>query len=605
MRVGLGPWRKALVAGVLSVMSLLLRGQSARDLSVNVSAPAGVAVGSAASFSVELGGATGAGSVTVTAVFLPKATLDSSLPAGICSANTASAEMSTTVTCSATGLSSLMIKVVPLSPGTLTAVVGVIGSDPDPFMGNNRTTAVVMVTSGVTPTPTTTVTPTSTRTSTTPAGPTLTPTWTPTVTMTLTPSSTATRTPTVAATATPTSVPAPRVDSISPASGPVSGGSQVFVSGANFVASGAGGQLRLTLGGVPVSIPMGGVSSTLIFGVTGAHAAGLVDVAVTNPDGQTGTLSAGYLYVDPSGTPTNTPTATASNTPTLTASQTPTSPPNATQTPTRTPTPTVTATVTPTWTPTNTLTPTGTPTPTSPPNATQTPTRTPTPTPTVTVTVTPTRTPTSTLTPTGTPTPTPTPTLTKTPAATLTPTPGSRTFTDSFDRADSTVLGNGWTEVTGDLNLANMQLHNAAVAGDHLAVQSGLTGSTQTVSADFASAGNDSAPNFGLILRYQGPGRYYRIYRNTGGSKVLRISRVVNGAESVLKSIGVPNPAANVFFHLEGRVIGTTLTVTLDGVHKTSVTDSTYGPGAVGIVIHSGGGATPVHTADNFRATVE
>jgi hypothetical protein len=178
-------------------------------------------------------------------------------------------------------------------------------------------------------------------------------------------------------------------------------------------------------------------------------------------------------------------------------------------------------------------------------------------------------------------------------------------FTDSFDRADSTVLGNGWTEVTGDLNIASLQLHNAASATDHMAVQPGVTGSTQAVSADFASAGNNSDPSFGIVVRYQGPGRYYWIYRNTRGSSVLRISKIVNGVETILNSVKVPKPAANVFFHLEGRASGTTLTVALDGVDKGFVTDATYGSGAVGIMIHSGGGATPIHTADNFRAAVQ
>jgi hypothetical protein len=178
-------------------------------------------------------------------------------------------------------------------------------------------------------------------------------------------------------------------------------------------------------------------------------------------------------------------------------------------------------------------------------------------------------------------------------------------FTDSFDRANSSVLGNGWTEVAGDLNIANMQLRNAAPAGDHLAVQPGVTGSTQRVSADFASAGNNAAPSFGLVVRYRSPGNYYRIYRRIGGSSVLRISRFVNGVETVLKSVGVPNPVAKVFFHLEARASGTTLTVSLDGVDKASVTDAAYVSGAVGIVIRSGGGATPVHTADNFRAVMQ
>jgi len=159
--------------------------------------------------------------------------------------------------------------------------------------------------------------------------------------------------------------------------------------------------------------------------------------------------------------------------------------------------------------------------------------------------------------------------------------------------------------VAGDLNITNMQLRNAPTAGDHLAVQLGVTGSTQTVSADFASAGNNAAPSFGLVVRYQSPGNYYRIYRKIGGSSVLRISRFVGGVETVLKSVGVPNPVAKVFFHLEARASRTTLTVALDGVDKASVTDAAYASGAVGIVIRSGGGATPVHTADNFRAVVQ
>ncbi len=138
MRGVMALWKKGFLAGVAGMVSLLVLGQSPRDLSVSVAAPAGATVGSAAAFTVGIGGASGAASVTVTAVFLPRVSLDSSVPAGICSANTASAELSTTVTCAAAGLSSLVIRVVPQSQGVLTAVVGVIGSDADPFMGNNR-----------------------------------------------------------------------------------------------------------------------------------------------------------------------------------------------------------------------------------------------------------------------------------------------------------------------------------------------------------------------------------------------------------------------------------------------------------------------------------
>ena len=183
-------------------------------------------------------------------------------------------------------------------------------------------------------------------------------------------------------------------------------------------------------------------------------------------------------------------------------------------------------------------------------------------------------------------------------------------FSDNFDRANSTVLGNGWVEVAGDLSITNLHLENAAVAGDHMAAQPTLLGSTQTVSADFTSAGNNAAPSFGVVLRCQDcntagvpPSNYYRIYRATGGSSLLKISKVVGGVETVLKTTSISNPAANVQFHLQGSASGTTLTISVGAV-QTSVTDGTFASGAVGLVIRSGGGLTPIHQADNFQTTV-
>jgi hypothetical protein len=163
-----GSWKKGLVAWVAGVVSVLVLAQAPRDLSVSVAGPGGATVGTAAAFTVGIGGSSGVTGITVTAVFLPRVTLDSSVPAGLCTANTAIAEPSTTVTCAAAGLSSLVIRVVPQFQGTLTAVVGVIGSDPDPIMANNKASAMVSVTLGATPTPspTSASTPTSTRTST-------------------------------------------------------------------------------------------------------------------------------------------------------------------------------------------------------------------------------------------------------------------------------------------------------------------------------------------------------------------------------------------------------------------------------------------------------
>jgi hypothetical protein len=323
-----------------------------------------------------------------------------------------------------------------------------------------------------------------------------------------------------------------------------------------------------------------GYSATFSADCSGTLASGDAKTCtITNDDiGPTGT---------PTITPTNTPTTAASSTPTITPTNTPTA--AASSTPT----------ITPSATPTNAAS-----------TATPTPTITPTNTPTAASTNTPTNTPTNM------PTNTPTNTPTSTPAATPTPTPtpgGAVTFSDHFDRADSTVLGNGWVEVAGDLNIVSSHLENAAIAGDHMAAQPGLTGSIETVAADFTSAGNNAAPSFGVILRCQDcnspgvpPSNYYRIYRSTGGSSLLKISKVVGGVETVLKTVSIANPAAGVQFHLQGSANGNTLSVSV-GTVQTSVMEAvgTFASGTTGLFIHSGGGSTAVHQADNFQASIQ
>ena len=288
-------------------------------------------------------------------------------------------------------------------------------------------------------------------------------------------------------------------------------------------------------------------------------------------------------------TATFTPTFTATNTPTRTPTKTPTN--TRTATPTRTVTPTVT----------QTFTRTATKTPTS------TKTATPTPTPTATRTVPATQTPTGA--PTLTPTPTPTPTVTQasTPTQTSTPsptpTPGSASsFADSFDRPDSTDLGSGWAEIAGDLQIQSQELKNGSAVGDHIAVTTGFTAADQTVSADFASVDNNLGPRFGVILRYQDPQNYYRIYRMTGGASLLRISKIVGGVETVLASASLPNPTKNVFFHLEGKASGQTLTISLDATLRATATDGTFTAGLAGVVIQNGS-TTSLHRADNFLAS--
>ena len=92
-----------------------------------------------------------------------------------------------------------------------------------------------------------------------------------------------------------TANPAPTVTAITPNSGPSGGGNSVTISGTGF-ALGA----TVALGGTPASA-VNVVNSSTITAVAPAHAAGTVDVAVTNTDGQSGTLTGGYTYTSLAG----------------------------------------------------------------------------------------------------------------------------------------------------------------------------------------------------------------------------------------------------------------------------------------------------------------
>lgn len=90
---------------------------------------------------------------------------------------------------------------------------------------------------------------------------------------------------------------APTVSSIDLPFGPANGGALVNIAG-TFACStcSGGGTLGVTLGGVPLTSV--GCAADVVIGITGAHAAGVVDVVVTGPDGQTATLAAAYTYID-------------------------------------------------------------------------------------------------------------------------------------------------------------------------------------------------------------------------------------------------------------------------------------------------------------------
>ena len=91
-------------------------------------------------------------------------------------------------------------------------------------------------------------------------------------------------------------LPAPTITSVDPSSGPTAGGTDVTITGTGFVLVFGFG---VTFDGEqPTDFP-GPFSDTSITVTTPAHAAGTVDVVITNPDGQTATGS--YTYGAPAG----------------------------------------------------------------------------------------------------------------------------------------------------------------------------------------------------------------------------------------------------------------------------------------------------------------
>jgi hypothetical protein len=178
-------------------------------------------------------------------------------------------------------------------------------------------------------------------------------------------------------------------------------------------------------------------------------------------------------------------------------------------------------------------------------------------------------------------------------------------FSDDFDRLDSPVLGSAWLEAAGDLVInGNMLKNTLGVAGKSIAVVTTLSGPTQTVDADFTSVDNNLGPRFGIVLRYQDSQNYYLVYRATGGSSRLLISRFIGGVETILAAVGIANPVKLVPFHLTARVSGNALSLDLDGVNKVNAGDSTFSSGKVGIMLYSML-TTAQQEVDNFTAVVQ
>jgi hypothetical protein len=108
------------------------------------------------------------------------------------------------------------------------------------------------------------------------------------------------------------------------------------------------------------------------------------------------------------------------------------------------------------------------------------------------------------------------------------------------------------------------------------------------------------------LRHHRGPGsaELLQDLPSTGGSSQVKISKVVNGVETVLKTAAVINPSLYSAFTVSATASGTTLTVS-SGAGQASVTDSTFSTGKIGFFIRFTGSTTPVYIADDFYSTVQ
>ncbi len=90
--------------------------------------------------------------------------------------------------------------------------------------------------------------------------------------------------------------PAPTVSSVSPASGPLAGGTAVTVMGTGFQSS-VSGQAAVSIGGAACTGVQVVSGSRIVCTTPSGSAVGPANVVVTNPDSQIGTLSNGFTYM--------------------------------------------------------------------------------------------------------------------------------------------------------------------------------------------------------------------------------------------------------------------------------------------------------------------
>lgn len=143
-------------------------------------------------------------------------------------------------------------------------------------------------------------------------------------------------------------------------------------------------------------------------------------------------------------------------------------------------------------------------------------------------------------------------------------------FSDDFNRADSTSLGSPWSEVSGDWSIVSNQLRAADSASAAVLVyDSALVQDNNATSVTIPVLGN-SGQSIGVFCRSDATFQNAYYLRIT--TTAIQIFKVVSGT---LTGLGT-NTSATITAGLTLLLtaVGTTITGYIDGVQKVQVTDS-------------------------------
>src|SRR5687768_4025028 len=141
------------------------------------------------------------------------------------------------------------------------------------------------------------------------------------------------------------------------------------------------------------------------------------------------------------------------------------------------------------------------------------------------------------------------------------------TFTDDFNRADSSTLGAGWVEVSGDWSIVSSRLSAGAAGGTIILRAAGAMASSDHYAQ--VTIATTAAVSHGVWCRGNTNITSGYLWRNDGSS--WNLFSVVGGS---FTSIGSFAGAAVNGDVAKVQAVGSTITAYVNGVQRVSVVDT-------------------------------